>query len=125
MSNSVRVDAVTRAAQQNVNPFQMTPTRDEILASANAMFGESDLAEVMTAIDEYGTASYEREADRVKLAILQLSEGRKDKLLYWIKIAKVDYRDVLAAGELGPVSPDEGAKLQGMAKDLIDRWGKK
>jgi hypothetical protein len=48
-----------------------------------------------------------------------------DKLLYWVKTAKVDYRDPLAAQELGPLSPEEGAKLQAGAKQLIDRWGRK
>ena len=104
---------------------QMTHTREEVLASAKAMFGESKLAEVLAALDEYGTESYEREVNRVKLAILQLSEGKTEKLLYWVKIAKVDYRDPLAAQELGPLSPEEGAKLQATAKNLIDRWGKK
>ena len=103
----------------------MTPTRDDVLASAKAIFGDTALAEILAALDQYGTQSHEREADRVKLAILQLSEGKKEKLLYWVKIAKTDYRDVLAAQELGPVSPQEGAKLQNTAKDLINRWGKK
>jgi hypothetical protein len=103
----------------------MTHTREEVLASAKAMFGESKLAEVLAALDEYGTESYEREVNRVKLAILQLSDGKTEKLLYWVKIAKVDYRDPLAAQELGPLSPEEGAKLQATAKNVIDRWGKK
>ena len=103
----------------------MTHTRDQVLASANAMFGESNLAEVLAVLDAYGTESHEREVNRVKLAILELSEGDKENLLYWIKIAKADYRDPLAAQELGPIPPEEGAKLQGMAKNLIDRWGKK
>ena len=103
----------------------MTHTREEVIASAKAMFGESELAEVLAALDDYGTESYELEVNRVKLAILQLSDGKTDKLLYWIKTAKVDYRDPLAAQELGPLSPEEGAKLQARAKNLVDRWGKK
>ena len=89
------------------------------------MFGEDKLAEVLAVLDEYGTESHEREVDRVKLAILQLSEGNTEKLLYWVKTAKVDYRDPLAAQELGPVSPEEGKKLQAQVMDLIDRFGKK
>ena len=89
------------------------------------MFGGSKLAEVMAALDEYGTESYEREVNRVKLAILQLSEGNMEKLLYWIKTAKVDYRDPLAARELGPLWPEKGAQLRASAKKSIDRWGKK
>ena len=103
----------------------MAHTREEVRASAKAMFGESKLAEVLAALDEYGTESYEREVNCVKLAILQLSEDKTEKLLYWAKTAKADYRDPLAAQELGPLSPEEGARLQARAKTLIDRWGEK
>jgi hypothetical protein len=103
----------------------MTHTREEVLALARAIFGESNLAKVLDALDGYGTESYEREVNRVKLAILRLSEGKTEKLLYWIKAAKVDYRDPLAAQELGPASPPEGSKLQAQAKKLVDRWGNK
>jgi hypothetical protein len=100
-------------------------TREDVIESARALFGESRLAEVLAALDDYGTESHELEVNRVKLAILHLSEGKTDKLLYWIKTAKVDYRDPLAAQELGQLSREEGAKLQAKAKNLIDRWGKK
>jgi len=103
----------------------MTHTREEVLALAKAKFGESRLAEVLAALDEYGTESCEREVNRVKLAILQLSEGETEKLLYWITTAKVDYRDPLAAQELDPLSPEEGATLQASATNLLDRWGRK
>src|SRR5258708_37885003 len=69
---------------------QMTHTREEVLASVKAMFGESKLAEVLATLDEYGTESYEREVNRVNLALLQLSEGKTEKLLYWASIAKPD-----------------------------------
>jgi hypothetical protein len=103
----------------------MTHTRADVLEAANAMFGEDNLTAVLVALDEYGTESYELEVNRVKVAILKLSGGKMDTLLYWVKIAKVDYRDPLAAQALGPLSPDEGAKLQAVAKNLIDRCGKK
>lgn len=103
----------------------MTHTPEEVLALAQAMFGESCLKEVLAVLDVYGTESYEREINRVKLAILQLSEGKTEKLRYWVKTAKVDYRDALAAQQLGPLSPEEGAKWQAIATDLLERWGKK
>jgi len=99
----------------------MTKTREELLAT----FGESHLEAVTAALDEYGAASHEREVDRVKLAILRISEGDIEKLKYWVKVAKTDYRDVLAAAETGPLSPKEGAKLQAKARDVVDKWGKK
>ena len=103
----------------------MSLARDEVIASARALFGESKLAEVLAALDDYGTERHEVEVNRVKLAILRLSDGKTDKLLYWIKTAKADYRDALAAQELGPLSPEEGAKLQAKAKDLLDRFSRK
>ena len=83
------------------------------------------LAEVLAVLDKYGTESYEREVNRVKLAILQLSERKTEKLPYRIKTAKVDYRDPLAVQELGSLLPAEEAKLPAAAKTLIDCWGKK
>jgi hypothetical protein len=103
----------------------MTQPREELLAAARAMFGQKDLESVLAALDAYGAESHEPEADRVRLAILQLSEGKKEQLLYWVGIAKVDYRDVLASRQLGPLSSEEGARWQAMAQDLIKGWGKK
>jgi len=103
----------------------MKQAREEVLALAQAMFGESLLQSVVAALDRYGAESHEREADRVKLAILRISAGDMDKLTYWVKIAKVDYRDVLAAEETGPLSPEDGAKWQAKAKSVVGRWGKK
>ena len=103
----------------------MTPTREQVVSSIKAKFGESRLAEVLAALDQYGAESHEREVNRVKLAILELSEGKIEKLLHWIKTAKVDYRDTLAAQELGPLSPEEGARLRAWAKNLLNRWRRK
>jgi S-formylglutathione hydrolase len=103
----------------------MTPANEEVQALATALFGEGSLAEVLAALDDYGTERHEPEVNRVRLAILQLSEGEKEKLRYWIKTAKVDYRDILAAQQLGPLSPQEGAQWQARAKDLIENWGRK
>jgi hypothetical protein len=103
----------------------MKQAREEVLALAQAIFGESRLQSVVAVLDEYGAERHEREVDRVKLAILRISAGDMDKLSYWVRIAKVDYRDVLAAEETGPLSPEDGAKLQAKSKNVVDRWGKK
>ena len=103
----------------------MTYADEDVLASAKAMFGENELAEALAVLGEYGARSHDREVNRVRLAVLQLSEGRMEKLRHWVAMAKADYRDPLAALELRPISPEEGAKLQAEAKSLIQRWGKK
>jgi len=103
----------------------MTHAREGVLALAEALFGKSNLKAVMAALDEFGVERHELEVDRVRLAILRISEGDMEKMRYWVKIAKADYRDVLAAEQLGPLSPEGGAKLQVSARNLIDKWGKK
>jgi hypothetical protein len=40
-------------------------------------------------------------------------------------LAKVAFRDVLAARQLRPMSPEEGAKWQAIARTLMDQWSKK
>jgi hypothetical protein len=103
----------------------MTDTREDVLAVAIKMYGQGNLDKVLAILDEYGSKHYEPEMNRVHLAILQLSEGKKEKLRYFVNTAKVDYRDVLAFQQLGPLSSKEGEKWHAMVKSLIDRWSKK
>jgi len=58
---------------------------------------------VLELLDSYGVESYERERERVQLAILKLSEGNEEKLREFVAVAKRDYRDVLFWAE----NPDE------------------
>jgi len=103
----------------------MTPTRDDVVAAAKATFPDSDLPTVLALLDLYGTQPYEREKERVQLAILELGGGSEDKLLYLVQAAKTDYRDVLAWQQLGPLSGPEGEKLQNQARGLLEKWGRK
>ncbi len=103
----------------------MTHTRDDVLAAVQAAFHAGDLATILAVLDLYGTESYERERERVQLAIVELSGGSKDKLLELVQTAKTDYRDVLAWQQLGPLSEAEGKKLQNEARALLEKWGKK
>lgn len=50
-------------------------------------------------LGEYGTDSWHRESDRVRLAALKLASGSLGKLRQAIETAKSDYRDVLAVAE--------------------------
>src|SRR6266446_3142139 len=70
-------------------------TRDEVVAVVQKTFPESAHTRVLELLDKYGVESYERERERVQLAILKLSEGNEDKLREFIAVAKRDYRDVL------------------------------
>jgi hypothetical protein len=59
------------------------------------------------------------------LAIIELSAGNWEMLLRYVQDAKIDYRDILAWKQLGPLTEAEGKGLQDAARALIDRWGKK
>ena len=73
----------------------MLNSRDKVVAVAQKTFPESAHARVLELLDGYGVESYERERERVQLAILKLSEGNEEKLREFVAVAKRDYRDVL------------------------------
>jgi hypothetical protein len=84
----------------------MAHSRDEVAAAIQKTFPESAHARVLELLETYGVESYERERERVQLAILKLSEGNEEKLRNFVAVAKRDYRDVLFWAE----NPEE-AKL--------------
>ena len=73
----------------------MPPSRDEVIAVVQRTFPESAHSRVLELLDTYGVESYERERERVQLAILKLSEGNEEKPREFVAVAKRDYRDVL------------------------------
>jgi hypothetical protein len=73
----------------------MAHSHDEVLAAVQKALPESSRARVLDLLDSYGVESYERERERVQLAILKLSAGSEEKLREFVAIAKRDYRDVL------------------------------
>lgn len=83
--------------------------------------GEEVRQQARGALSDYGTASYEREVDRVRLAVLKLSHGELDKLLLLVKDAKADYRDVLAWAEY----PDEMSASWALRQGLTDEEQKR
>ena len=89
----------------------MPHSRDEVIAAVQKTFPESDQARVIELLETYGVDSYERERERVQLAILKLSDGNEEKLREFVAVAKRDYRDVLFWAE----NPEE-AKLDTLEK---------
>ena len=75
------------------------PSRQSVLAKVEQVFPEEDPANVLAILDAYGTGPYERERERVQLAILKLSGGDVNKLRNLVDLAKKDYRDVITAAE--------------------------
>lgn len=73
----------------------MPHLREDVIAAIQKAFPERSWGQVLVLLDTYGVESYERERERVQLAILKLSEGNEEKLREFVAVAKHDYRDVL------------------------------
>jgi hypothetical protein len=73
----------------------MPHTRDQVVTVVQRAFPESAHVRVLELLDTYGIESYERERERVQLAILKLSDGNEERLREFVAVAKRDYRDVL------------------------------
>jgi hypothetical protein len=73
----------------------MPHSRARLVAAVGASFPRADPHAILAILDEYGVEPYQRERDRVQLAIVNLSEGDDAKLRYFLEVAKQDYRDVL------------------------------
>jgi hypothetical protein len=80
---------------------QPTPsvTDSDVERIARRDFPAGILAEVLAMLGEYGTETWQREAARVRLAVLKLAAGNIERLRSEIETAKCDYRDVLAMAE--------------------------
>lgn len=78
----------------------MAADLDLVMHKIARVFPEHDASEVRARLDEYGLESHEQERRRVQLAILKLCQengpGELEKL---VRLAKYDYRDILAWAE--------------------------
>ena len=75
-------------------------SRALVLRKLYACFTDADLAgAALDLLDSYGVEAYQREPERVQLAILKLSDGDIEQLRRYVEIAQQDYRDVLAWAE--------------------------
>ena len=66
-------------------------------------FSEEQIPEVLDILSDYGTESWHREEDRVKLDIVIISAGSMEKLKATVMLAKNDYRDVLIGEAIDPL----------------------
>jgi hypothetical protein len=103
----------------------MESTRSEVEAMAIALFGAAQFQQALALVDEYGLASHEREVNRVKVAILESSAGKMSRLPYFVKCAKIDYRDLLTGQRLQPMSDEEETEWQASADRLLKLWNAK
>ena len=88
---------------------------EEVNRKIDAMWADPDeRTRVLIELQKFGTEAYEREAERVRLAILKLCEARTERVIELVAVAKRDYRDVLMWAEY----PAEGQSLWAVRPDL-------
>ena len=101
----------------------MLHTRDNVLAAVRATFPKRSWPRVLELLDTYGVESYERERERVQLAILVLSEGSEVKLREYVAVAKRDYRDVLFWAEYPEESKIDTPEKRQKVRELFEKLG--
>ena len=95
----------------------MPHSRAGVVAAVRASFPGADPDAILAVLDEYGVEAYQRERDRVQLAIVNLSAGDEAKLRYFVEVAKQDYRDVLFWSdnpEEAKLTPEKRRRLREM-----------
>ena len=75
-------------------------TRDLVIAKIRQLYPGRNIDDVLIILDRYGELDSEKERHRVHLAILKLCDEQElIELAYYVKVAKADYRDLLAWAE--------------------------
>jgi hypothetical protein len=97
-----------------------------VLKKVKKYWPDVDPQEIIDVIKEGGS-------ERVQLAIIKLSKGEREQLPGLVKMAKADWRDVLAYAEYpeamktGPIammkmSPDEAKAIRQRDKRQYQKW---
>jgi hypothetical protein len=103
----------------------MTHSRDAVVASVGATFPKSSWPRVLELLDSYGVESYERERERVQLAILKLSAGSEEKVREFVAVAKRDYRDVLFWAEYPEEARLDTPEKRQRIRKMFEKFGVK
>jgi hypothetical protein len=84
-----------------MTPVQPTAvvTDADVERIARRDFAPAQADEVLALLNTYGAESWQREAPRVRAAILKLADGDIEHLRRELDVAKRDYRDVLVGAE--------------------------
>ena len=73
--------------------------REDVLRVIRRDFPHDTEADVLAILEQYGTLDWQREQERVHLAILKLADGDLSALRQHTDTACSDYRDVIAPAE--------------------------
>jgi len=101
----------------------MAHSRDEVVTAVQKTFPENVHTRVLEMLDTYGVESYERERERVQLAILKLSERNEEKLREFVAVAKRDYRDVLFWAENPEEARLDTPEKRERIKKMFEKFG--
>src|SRR2546421_10003084 len=99
------------------------PHSREVVAVIQKSFPENAHTRIIETLDHYGVESYERERERVQLAILKLSEGNEEKLREFVAVAKRDYRDVLFWAENPEEARLDTPEKRERIKKMFEKFG--
>jgi hypothetical protein len=94
-----------------------TKGMNRVLHKIKQMWPDADPQEILDLLNAYGTESYETGRTRVQLAILKLSEGDRERLPDLVKMAKVDFRDVLPYAEYPQEMRTDPIKMRDMPEE--------
>jgi len=83
----------------------------------------SSWAGVLELLDSYGVEPYERERERVQVAILKLSAGSEEKVREYVAVAKRDYRDVLFWAEYPEESKLDTPEKRQRVREMLEKFG--
>ena len=97
--------------------------RDDVVAAVEATFPKSSWPLVLELLDSYGVESYERERERVQLAILKLSAGSEEKVREFVAMAKRDYRDVLFWAEYPEEARLDTPEKKQRIRNMFEKFG--
>ena len=98
-------------------------SRDEVAASVQATFPLSSWARVLELLESYGVESYERERERVQVAILKLGAGSEARVREYVAVAKRDYRNVLFWAEYPEESRLDTPEKRQRVRKMFERFG--
>ena len=82
-------------------------------------------AELETLLEEYGREPHEREVERVRRAIVLLSEGDLASARYFVSVAKTDYRDVLFWADNPEVAKIDTPEKKRRVREMLEKLGVK
>src|SRR5437667_6978576 len=107
----------------------MTHSRDQVVASVEATFPKSSWARVLDLLDSYGVEPYERERERVQVAILTLGAGSEAKVREYVGCceARLSRRAVLGgiSGRIEIGHPGKERTDKKNVQEIRDRTAEK